>query len=827
GLGRSTAVFLVPVLLAGDDSLLAGYDRTVAVLLTKGSYLLPAPLEGLRWLLEKADRSAAADYLALLQTVFERRLSYNRCQYLGNLLPRVLRRMPESRRGSQLRQLDRIAAADIRLLEPFLEGLDRGLALLADQALARFSDQALAQARQHHEQAVRFIALRSNRGRETCQALQTAVPLTRVRAGLNRYLQARTGRPVCLKPLATLPGITDEERLRGPLVACDGIAVYLPEEIDCYEDHEANVRLFRILAKFETGLIEYGTFRFDLERAHDLGLARPDQGPDGDGRDSRADDLSRFLGGFGQRQLALDLLTLFEHARLRVRLQSDYPGLIRQGLPVFQKEFQRRQENTPTPSFLDAAYARLALDLPLETIRLDAPAGLSLLQQMQEAFVAAGPAQMPVEGSAGLVAAFFVPAAAVLAVGKQPYGSLVAPFRLPVQTGGYTRAFTSLAPQAAAMARRLATRGFKLYQADLRLALQRNAGRIDDEDLRELVRQARETVRPDGLPNGAVPALDPADWQAFEPTGAVVAVEDPDDVEAVVWLREWNHLISDYLHDHVRVRDRRLAAGTNGFYESVLRRHQGLVRRLKYAFELLRPEGLKLLRQWVEGDDFDYRALLDYAIDRRAGIMPSDRLYIKRIKQRRDVAVLLLVDLSRSTSNIVDGSQASVLDVEKEAIVLFSQALEVVGDRYAIAGFSGTGRLGVDYFRIKDFDASLSEEIRGGIGCLTPQRSTRMGAAVRRATRDLLALDARVRLLIVIGDGFPNDLEYKQDYAIADTRQAIGEARAQRIFTHATTVNLPVSPRLDDLYGHVHHTVISDVRELPDQLLRIYSALTR
>ena len=98
---------------------------------------------------------------------------------------------------------------------------------------------------------------------------------------------------------------------------------------------------------------------------------------------------------------------------------------------------------------------------------------------------------------------------------------------------------------------------------------------------------------------------------------------------------------------------------------------------------------------------------------------------------------------------------------------------------------------------------------------------------MRRATRDLLALDARVRLLIVIGDGFPNDLEYKQDYAIADTRQAIGEARAQRVFTHAITVNLPASPRLDDLYGHVHHTVISDVRELPDQILRIYSALTR
>ena len=342
----------------------------------------------------------------------------------------------------------------------------------------------------------------------------------------------------------------------------------------------------------------------------------------------------------------------------------------------------------------------------------------------------------------------------------------------------------------------------------------------------ELLYEAQETYR-SGRSLKDINRIDPADWQLPGSTGPDAAVEDPDDVEAVVWMREWNHLIGDYLHDYVRVRDRRLPAATNGFYAGVLERRQGLVRRLRYAFELLRPEGIKLLRQWIEGDDFDYRALLDYALDRRAGVMPSERLYIKRIKQRRDVAVLLLVDLSRSTSNIVAGSEASVLDVEKEAIVLFSQALEVVGDRYAIAGFSGTGRLGVDYFRIKDFGADLDENVRGGIGRLGPQRSTRMGAAVRRATRDLVRQDARVRLMIVIGDGFPNDLEYKQDYAIADTRQAIGEARSQRIYTHAITVNIPASPRLDDLYGHVHHTVISDVRELPDQLLRIYSSLTR
>ena len=827
GLGRATAVFLPPVLLAGDAPLLAAYRQCVAVLLNKGAYLLPAPLEGLRWLLAAPDLPAAAEYLTLLRTVFDRKLSYNRCQYLGNLLPRALRRMPVRRRRGQLCQLKRIAAVDLRLLEPFLEGLERGVNLLADQALERFVDQALERASRHFEQAQRFIALRSDSGRERCRSLQTAVPLTRALAGLNRYLQARTGRPTCLKPLATLPGIRDEALAGGPLAACDGDSVYLPEEIDRFGNREANARLFRILAKFETGLIEYGTFRFDLERARDLGLAAKAPVPEANDPAAGAGDLARFVAGFDHQGLALDLLTLFEHARLQVRLQIDYPGLVRQGRPVFQAEFRKRQENVQWASFLDAAYARLALDLPLTAMRLDPPDGLALVAEMQTAFLAADPARMPVEASAGLVSTFYPQVAEALAAGRRPYRPLTAPFRLSIPIDAHARNFAPVASRAAAIARRLATRGFKLYPADLRILLQRNAGRLDDKDIHALVRRARRIASANGAPADSLPPLDPADWQLPAAGGTDAAFEDSDDVENVVWLREWNHLIGDYLHDHVRVRDRRLPSAANGFYAGVLERHKGLVRRLKYAFELLRPEGLQLLRQWIEGDDFDYRALLDYALDRRAGIMPSDRLYIKRIKQRRDVAVLLLVDLSRSTSNIVEGSDASVLDVEKEAIVLFSQALEVVGDRYAIAGFSGTGRLGVDYFRIKDFDAALEDTVRGGIGQLRPQRSTRMGAAVRRATRDLTVQEARVRLLIVIGDGFPNDLEYKQDYAIADTRQAIGEARAERIYTHAITVNLAASPRLDDLYGHVHHTVISDVRELPDQLLRIYSTLTR
>jgi nitric oxide reductase NorD protein len=191
------------------------------------------------------------------------------------------------------------------------------------------------------------------------------------------------------------------------------------------------------------------------------------------------------------------------------------------------------------------------------------------------------------------------------------------------------------------------------------------------------------------------------------------------------------------------------------------------------------------------------------------------------------VSALLLVDISRSTANSVPGSGAAVLAVEKEAIVILCEALAALGDGFAVAGFSGAGRLGVDYFRIKGFEELLSDAVKGRIGAVQAQRNTRMGAAIRHAGRELEETPARVRLLMVLSDGFPNDADYRRQYAVADTRKAVSELSARHIRFHALTVNLPADPRLDELYGKARHHVISEVTELPGRLLRVYSALTR
>lgn len=824
-LGRCMADILPPVLLTQDDNLLAAFRKTLSVLLNKGDYLVKAPLEGLTALIPNGNDAGRA-YLELLQTVFDRPLSYNRSQYLGNLLPRAVRQLPTRRRSAQLRQMTRLVRVDLDLAEPFLEGLSRGLALLTAEALHLFVDEGLALALEDRQAAKRFLALGSARGRRACQALQTTVTLAEEQARLNRYLQARTGQAGRVQSQAEIPGKTILNEIDTIRSGTDGVHLYLPAVVDAFATRADNARLLNIMAKFEAGLIEFDTFAFDLERARDLGCLDGLQPPASVMTDDQTPDLITFSQCFDTPRLALDLLTLFEHGRVRIRMTRTYPGLIRDGLPLYQAAMQSQMEAGRYGNLLDMLYAVIALDLPGDLGTDRCPQQARLAQDICTRFRARITDTMRVEHCAGLVVETY-PLVRQSQSAAAAGGARLAPaYRRTLQPELIDAGGRDAHRQAHRLMERLRRCGLKLYRGDLRRLLQQTAGRPSAE---EIVRLACGSSCANDEKGASCIALPPPSLPAdvLAEAASNDEMEDPEDVDRITWQREWNALIGDYLHDHVRVRDRHPGGTDARYYDTVLQRCEGLVRQIRNAFELLRPEGIGILRQWIEGDDFDYRALLDVALDRRAGLLPSDRLYIKRVKQRRDVAVMLLVDLSRSTSNIVRGSQESVLDVAKEAIVLFTQALEIVGDAYAVAGFSGTGRLGVDFFRIKDFDEPLSGNVKGTLSALRPQRSTRMGAAVRRATLELMGRENRVRLLLMIGDGFPNDVGYKGDYAVQDTRQAIAEARSSGIVTQAITVNLPASPRLDDLYGPVRHTVISDVSELPDKLLRIYGALTR
>lgn len=806
-LGQLTAEFLVPVLRYAAPQFLAHLKTTISILRGKGIYTLKRPLETLAVLLGREEHTAAEAFLALLNTAFDRDLTYNQSLHLSHLLPTAVLKLSPVRRPFQIEQLRRVVAVDFRLADDFLDGLAEGLGVLDPSALDQFVTQALAKWRRIPGFGRRMLALKTQAARDTRRALQRAAALSEIHPTLNRYLTARTGARVAVRSLADLSEARRSALPTPPTVCSDGLWLYLPEEIDRESTYAANLELFKLLARIEAGYLEYGTYDFDLEKLDDAT-------PDTISSDPTSSDLERFLAAFENPPLAEDLFTIAEQSRLRRAWQITSPGLWRRSRPRLLSEaagFWRETE----PSVLDWLYARMVLESSSPS---PPPPSSDMAGLLEDGDILLGPGSS-VEASAAWTRNAYP---LVASLGRHGHPPLRTPFGWRVRAGFFGDAHREALKTASRLKQALETRGVPVRRSDLVRRLLEKGGKLDAADLLVLIRP-----HADGPPQADAVSLSLADLQALLGADSSLTPTAVAETGPASWYPEWDHRAAGYLADHVRVVDRWIGDGDSDFYGRTLVRFNGLVKRMQRAFEFLRPEAVTTLRPWIEGDEFDYRALIDYEVDRQAGATPSDRLYIKRVKRLRDVAVLLLVDLSRSTGNRVRGSQQTVVALEKEAIVLFCEALSVVGDRFALAGFSGNGRLGVDYFHIKDFDQTPDEALRQRIAAIAPQRATRMGSAVRHASGLLAAQPARVHLLIVLGDGFPNDVDYKGDYAVADTRQAIGEARAKGIHVHAITVNLPAEARLDDLYGTVHHTMIGEVRELPDRLLRIYGRLTR
>ena len=818
-LGRIMAVHLVPVLHRAP-TLLDRFMATVAVMQSKGTYTLNAPLEMLAELLNGDDPASAHTYLNLLSATFGLSLTYNQSLGLVYLLPKAVKSFDPRRRIFQITQLQRTVETDPRLADSYMEGMDKGLALLSAEALDEFIGTALRIHATAPETAGAFLRLGSRLGRETCTALQVAVPLQHVKDRLNRYVAARLGRPIPIEPMSS----ASVAQRTAPWVTSDGNAIYLRDEIDHFESTDRNRGLYGILVRLEACFFEYDSFGFDAERLADLlpDLAARRSNQPRETETVDGGDAVQWFGKFSIPALAEDLVNLFEQARIMRCIGAHYPGLVRQAVPILRREARRIWGHDAYDHPLMDAYSTLVLN---RCDGSDSTRQAEISRHLIRIFRASDGRPDRVEAAAYLTAeAFDAVARSLSGITPADYPLLATPFGWRLQWQAVARKRQQHTRRCSTIKARLADHDLRVYQADLEQWMARHEGQVAlDEFKTFLMTQAKDTPL-----CGAAIDWDRVDLEAI--LGAAGCRPDASEIMDAAGCRypEWDCRAQDYLHAHTRVQQKPLHGnGDLAFYRETLTRHQGLLSHTRRAFELLKPEGLKLLRQWPEGDAFDYRALLDFAVDRRAGRIPSDRLFIKRIKKERSVAVLLLVDMSRSTANTVSVGALTVLDIAKEALVIFCEALEMVGDTYAIAGFSGTGRHAVDYFEIKAFEEGLTFSVKSRISAMSPQRSTRMGAAIRHAAVELSRIPAAVRLMIVVSDGFPNDLGYKADYAIADTRRAIQEARSSGQHVKAITVNIGSDPRLDDLYGRYDYHVIENVVELPDKLIKMYGTLTR
>jgi len=282
---------------------------------------------------------------------------------------------------------------------------------------------------------------------------------------------------------------------------------------------------------------------------------------------------------------------------------------------------------------------------------------------------------------------------------------------------------------------------------------------------------------------------------------------------------EWGSDINDYRLNWSRIRERILDGGTDEFYKDTIRKYAGQIKIIRREFQMLRPEGVVNLRGQFDGDDIDLDATVQYFIDKRLRLSPSERNYVRTENRTRDIAVAFLVDMSGSTVG-------STILCEKEALILMSEALKELGDAFAIYGFSGYGRDNVVFFLIKDFEDSYDQRVQSKISTMTNKQSTRIAPAIRHATTKLRRREERTRLLILLSDGKPLDRDYYGHYAIEDTRMALKEAQRYGVKSFCITVDREAAAYLPRMYADSRWVVIDDVLKLPAKITRIYKRFT-
>jgi nitric oxide reductase NorD protein len=282
---------------------------------------------------------------------------------------------------------------------------------------------------------------------------------------------------------------------------------------------------------------------------------------------------------------------------------------------------------------------------------------------------------------------------------------------------------------------------------------------------------------------------------------------------------EWDHQRQHYRKDWCVLRELDVTPGKLSFVSETLTKYKKLVKHLHKSFEALRSED-KLLKQQSNGNDIDIEAYVEAWVDSQCGMEMTDRLYTRMQRVERSIAVMFMVDLSGSTNGWIN-------EAERESLILLCEALETLGDRYAIYGFSGWARKRCEIFKIKTFSEPYNDEVKAKIAGITPHDYTRMGVAIRHLSMLLNEVDAKTRILITLSDGRPEDYdEYRGSYGIEDTRMALLEARRTGIHPFCITIDKQGLEYLPHMYGPANYVVIDEVAKLPLKVADIYKKLT-
>ncbi len=795
----------------------------------------------------EAGPAVANSYTRLVLEVAEVDLGVAKA--VAHSLPDRLAALPAPARARYLRVVlavakDRVSALPlvIRTLPDLLERLD-------DASLARYLARGLALHAESPRKAESYLRVESGEARREADRLQRGLALDSVRRTLALYARAHCGR--------------DVQVVAGDGAFTDGRRIHLPAALDRFGD-DRDFLLYRVLTAQAAGFLEFGTLDLDLAEIEG-------QWPD---REEGEVEVERLLRAFQNPSLARDLFTVFETWRVEARVQAEYPGVARD---MARLDEAWRPPLRPLADLAPAEQAvehlvRLTRGHPCPKARAMGPSPRPAPPRSRwracappaPACATASPPCRPATRPWTPCCARSIPIRwSAWTVGLKPAGGGGAASDAgdrggapePGPSRGRLPAKTTRHPAPTSPPRRPPSGG-PAPRVDGRGRPRRGQRALD---LLDAMREARPPTAPaspscgaSSSTRGAATRRWPTSWTATRaPAGgrvedsrsppraglppALAAAAATLEKDATVAGRqqlypEWDCGIDDHKPDWVRVTEYVLQPGSSDFVEQVRREHGPLVSQLRRAFEALRPDAVRKVRGLPDGDEIDLDRAIQARIEYKAGGSPDGRIYMRHERAERDVTVAFLVDMSSSTNEVVGAGLRRVIDIEKEALVLISEAVDAIGDQSAIWGFSGYGRDQVAFYIAKDFKDPWDHRVAERIGRMSWKMENRDGAAIRHASALLAAQPGRVKLLLLLSDGKPLDCgcdHYADRYAQDDTRNALQEARKLGIHPFCITIDPGGPDYLADLYGEHGYTVIDRVEALPQRLPLIYRRLTR
>ena len=766
------------------------------------------------------------------------------------------------------------------------------------------------------EGAEAYFRMESTRAEERMRSLSTRVELASISSMLRMYAKALSGQPVSVQSVEALV-----ERGIGWVTestpTTEGSTIYLPPYVSTFSEQEANFQTYKVFTTHQTARMEFGSFDYAWDmpgafvtassprREEASALRRSSSGIPA-AKAEAVTAIQRLFNCFDDRNLIAGLFTVVEDTRIDTLVAREYSGIKRWLRELQGHEVDKRpkvEEMALRQAFVENLM-RVSLGKPEAirwpvTLREYMTRGIAALRMVEQRGAT-------VQDSAEVAGALYDIAISIPNVhspmpdGKFDFEGATEEMMdvQPSMPGG------GVGPEMPSGSQETAFenppqpdfRGdFKpeLVQLMAKLKLQQEggsdgSGAMTKEQLMELLQNSTElsiTELDDGdIDSSLGMFLDNLQKDAGMPaSGKKGDSGDDDDVDGddpgeapdtgdipvpVTWFYydEWDFRAGDYRPRWTRVGERFSAEGDGEFYEETLARHHGLVMETRHQFEMMRPEAFKKIKRLEDGEELDTDLAIEFHVDKKAGAGPTQRIYNRRNKIERDVAVAFLLDMSASTDEEIEKQKIKhekdddddddfdgdprryfqwlaarraqalieppkrIIDLEKESTVLIVEALEAIGDAYGIFGFSGYGRDNVEFHVIKNLDEQMSDRVQRRISKIEPIRSTRMGPAIRHTIHKLEEYDAKVKILILVSDGRPQDHGYGRDrtekeYAVHDTKQALIEAKRVGITPFLITVDKEGHDYLKQMCDDIGYEVVDDIESLPRRLPTLYRHL--